>query len=71
MQNGYLIVYVSRVLIEMEFCYVQIEKEMLVIVFLVEKFNDFIFGRRIVVYIDYKLFELIFMKLFYCVFKRL
>lgn len=52
-------------------CYVQMEKEMFVIVFVVEKFNDYMFGNKIIVFSDYKLLELIFKKFLYCVFKCL
>ena len=44
MQNGHPIAYVSRALTETESRYAQIEKEMLAIVFSVEKFNDYTFG---------------------------
>ena len=62
MQNGHPIVYPSRALTETESRYAQIEKEMLAIVFSVEKFNDFTFGRRTVVHSDHKSLESIFMK---------
>ena len=61
-QNGHPIAYSSRALTETESRYVQIEKEMLAIVFSVEKFNDFTFGRRTVVHTDHKPIESIFMK---------
>ena len=62
MQNGHPIAYASRALTETESRYAQIEKEMLAIVFSVEKFNDFTFGRRTVVHTDHKPIESIFMK---------
>ena len=62
MQNGHPIAYVSRALTETESRYAQIEKEILAIVFSVEKFNDFTFGRRTVVHTDHKPLESIFMK---------
>ena len=62
MQNGHPIAYASRALTETESRYAQIEKEMLAIVFSVEKFNDFTFGRRTVVHTDHKPLESIFMK---------
>ena len=57
MQNGHPIAYASRALTETESRYAQIEKEMLAIVFSVEKFNDFTFGRRTVVHTDHKPLE--------------
>ena len=48
MQNGHPIAYASRALTETESRYAQIEKEILAIVFSVEKLNDFTFGRRTV-----------------------
>ena len=62
MQNGHPIAYASRALTETESRYAQIEKEMVAIVFSVEKFNDFTFGRRTVVHTDHKPLESIFMK---------
>ena len=62
MQNGHPIAYASRALTETESRYAQIEKEMLAIVFSIEKFNDFTFGRRTVVHTDHKPIESIFMK---------
>ena len=53
MQNGHPIAYASRALRETESCYEQIEKEMLAIVFSVEKFNDYTFGRKIIVHTDH------------------
>ena len=61
-QNGHPIAYSSRALTETESRYAQIEKEMLAILFSVEKFNDFTFGRRTVVHTDHKPIESIFMK---------
>ena len=57
MQNGHPIAYASRALTEVESRYAQIEKEMLAIVFSVEKFNDFTFGRRNIVHTDHKPLE--------------
>ena len=61
-QNGHPIAYSSRALTETESRYAQIEKEMLAILFSVEKFNDFTFGRRTVVHTDHEPIESIFMK---------
>ena len=71
MQNGHPIAYASRALTETETRYAQIEKEMLAIVFSVEKFNDFTFGRRTVVHTDHKPLESIFMKPLHSAPKRL
>ena len=54
MQDGHPIAYTTRALTETESRYAQIEKEMLAIVFSVEKFNDYTFGRRTIVYTDHK-----------------
>ena len=62
MQNGHPIAYASRALTETESRYAQIEKEMLAIVFSVEKYNGFTFGRRTAVHTDHKPLETIFMK---------
>ena len=57
MQNGHPIAYARRALTEVESHYAQIEKEMLAIVFSVEKFNDYMFFRRTIVYTDHKPLE--------------
>ena len=63
MQNGHPTgAYASRVLTETGSRYAQIEKEMLAIVFSVEKFNDVTYGRRTVVHSDHKPLESIFTK---------
>ena len=71
MQNGHSIVYVSRALAETEFRYKQIEKDMLEIVFSVEKFNDFTFDRRTVFHTNHKPLESIFTKPLHCAPMRL
>ncbi|KAL9968060.1 hypothetical protein ACROYT_G026386 [Oculina patagonica] len=53
MQGGHPIAYASRALTETESRYAQIEKEMLAIVYAVEKFNDYTFGRKTVVFSDH------------------
>ena len=62
MQGGHLIAYASRALTETQTCYAQMEKEMLVIVFTVEKFNDYTFGHKTIVFSNHKLLESIFKK---------
>ena len=48
---------VYRALTEAESRYAQIEKEMLAIVFLMKKFNDYTFGRETIVHTDHKPLE--------------
>ncbi|KAL9989578.1 hypothetical protein ACROYT_G004142 [Oculina patagonica] len=62
MQGGHPIAYASRALTETESRYAQIEKEMLAIVYAVEKFNDYTFGRKTVVFSDHKPLESILKK---------
>ena len=57
MKNGHPIAYASRALTETQSRYRQIEKEMLAIVFSVEKFNDYTFGRKTIVHTDQKPLE--------------
>ena len=54
MQNGRPIAYTSRALTETETRYAQIEKEMLAIVFSLEKFHQFSFGRFVRIESDHK-----------------
>lgn len=54
LQGGKPVAYPRRTPTETEQRYAQIEKEMLAIVFLLEKFNQYTFGRRIDVYSDHK-----------------
>ena len=71
MQNGLSIAYASRALTKTESRYAQIEKEMLAIVFSVEKFNDYTFGRKTIVHTDHKPLESIVKKPLHCAPKRL
>ena len=71
LQNGQPIAYASRALTDTESRYAQIEKEMLAIVFSVEKFNDYTFGRRTIVDSDHKPLEAILKKPLHCAPKRL
>ena len=71
MQNGHPIAYASRALTETQSRYGQIEKEMLPIVFSVEKLNDYTFGRKTIVHTDQKPLESIVKKLLLRAQKRL
>ena len=59
MQDGKPIAYASRGLSDAETRYSVIEKEMLAIVFALEKWNQFTFGREVLVYTDHKPLEAI------------
>ena len=62
MHGGHPTAYASRVLTETESRYIQIEKEMLAIVFAMEKFNNYMFGGKTVVFSDHKPLESILKK---------
>lgn len=62
LQNGRPIEYASRALTETEKRYAQIEKEMLAIVFSLERFNQYTFGRHVNVESDHKPLEVILQK---------
>lgn len=62
LQNGKPVAYASRALSDAETRYTQIEKEMLAIVYALEKFNQFTFGRHVTVYSDHKPLEAILRK---------
>ena len=53
-QNGQPIAFASRALTEPETRYAQIEKEMLAVVFALQKFNQYIYGRPTTVQRDHK-----------------
>ena len=57
LQDGRPIAYASRSLSDTEQRYAQIEKEMLAIVFALEKFNQYTFGRHVRVSSDHKPLE--------------
>ncbi|XP_003729725.2 uncharacterized protein K02A2.6-like [Strongylocentrotus purpuratus] len=59
LQDGQPIAYASRMLSDPETRYSVIEKEMLAIVFALEKWNQFTFGRKTTVYSDHKPLECI------------
>ena len=62
MQDGQPVAYASRSLTNAEQHYAQIEKEMLAIVFGTEKFEQYIYGRRVKVETDHKPIESIMKK---------
>ena len=62
MQNGHPIAYASPTLSRTETRYAQIEIEMLAIVYAVEKFNGYTFGKKVTVYSDHKPLESILKK---------
>ena len=54
LQNGKPLDFRSRMLTPTEERYAQIEKEMLAVVFALEKFNDYTFGRKTTIYTDHQ-----------------
>ena len=62
MQNGQPVAYASRSLTPTEVQYAQIEKELLAIVFGMEKFETYLYGRKVLVETDHKPLEAIFKK---------
>ena len=62
LQRGKPIAYASRAITETETRYAQIEKEMLAIVFSLEKFHQYTFGRKVIVRSDHKPLESILKK---------
>ena len=71
LQNQKPVAYASRALTDTETRYAQIEKEMLAIVYALEKFNQFTFGRHVTVYSDHKPLEAILKKPLACAPRRL
>ena len=71
LQRGQPIAYTSRALTETEQRYAQIEKEMLAIVFSLEKFNQYTYGRHVKIQSDHKPLESILKKSLACAPKRL
>ena len=71
MQGGRPIAYASRSLTDTETRYAQIEKEMLAIVFALEKFHQYTFGRHVRVQSDHKPLESIITKPLSCAPRRL
>lgn len=54
LQEGQPVAYGSRALTDSQKCYVQIEKELLAIVFGCEKFHQYLYGRKVHVESDHK-----------------
>ena len=67
MQNGQPIAYGSRSLTKTEQNYVQIEKEMLAIVYGATKFHSYIYGQKVTVESDHRALEILFKKPLYLV----
>jgi hypothetical protein len=59
MQDGQPIAYASRSLTQTECNYAQIEKELLAIVFAMERFENYVYGRHVTVESDHKPLEII------------
>lgn len=62
MQDGHPVAYASRSLTPTEVQDAQIEKELLAIVFGMEKFETYLYGRKVLVESDHKPLEAIFKK---------
>ena len=62
MQDGHPVAYASRALTPTETNYAQIEKELLAVVFGMEKFSEYLYGRHVVVESDHKPLEYIMKK---------
>ena len=71
LQKGKPVTYASRALTETEQRYATIEKEMLTIVFALEKFNNYTYGRPVTVQSDHKQLESILKKSITCASSRL
>ena len=63
MQDGQPLAYASRSMTETETNYTQMEKEMLAIVFAVERFEQYVYGRPVLVQTDHKPLESIYKSL--------
>lgn len=71
MQDGHPVAFASRSLTSTEQKYAQIEKEMLAIVFAIQKFHFYIYGLKVKVNTDHKPLESIFRKDLSCISPRL
>ena len=54
LQEGQPVAYVSRSLSETEQRYAQIEKELLAVVFSFEKFDQYLYGRKVTMHSDHR-----------------
>ena len=54
MQNGKPVAFASRAFTDPETCYAQIEKEMLAVVYALQKFDQYVCGRPVTVQSDHK-----------------
>ena len=71
MQNGQPVAYASRALTPTECNYAQIEKELLSIVFGMNRFDTYVYGCHVVVETDHKPLQAIFSQSLYNAPKRL
>ena len=71
MQDGHPVAYTSRFLTPKELQYAQIERELLAIVFAMEKFETYLYGRKVLVESDHMPLEAVFKKCFLNTPKRL
>ena len=71
MQKGQPIAYTSRALTDTETRYAQIEKELLAVVWSLERFHMYTYGRKVTVQSDHKPLEIISRKPLYKAPKRL
>ena len=62
LQEGNPVAFASRTLTDAETRYAQIEKELLAVVFSLEKFNQYVYGRHVTVHSDHKPLEAILAK---------
>lgn len=62
LQDGHPIAYASRTMTQSECNYAQIEKEMLAICFAVDKFHQYIYGKKVNVATDHRPLEAIMKK---------
>ena len=66
LQSGYPLAYSSRALTDTATCYTQIEKETLAVVFSLNKFCQYTFGRKTVIHTDHKPLKAIITKPLHC-----
>src|SRR6478609_1631391 len=54
LQDNHPVAYVSRAMTQTEYSYAQIEKELLAIVYAMERFHTYVYGRQVTVHMDHK-----------------